>query len=145
MVIPRFNEANQFKSALSAYLLLILHCRCRTGGRAGRSVRVQCLWRSLRPRLRLQTHARPFEGFRGTWLMRKRGPLGPYSSPMPGALRCSWGGGCFTRTRYPWTRPSQLQILNHTLHNNPRGSESVAWRSTCVAPRAPSVLRQMRL
>ena len=39
--------------------------------------------------------------YRGTLLIRKRPPLGPYNSPMPRALWGSWGGGRFLMREVP--------------------------------------------
>jgi hypothetical protein len=39
--------------------------------------------------------------YRVTSLIRKRLPMGPYSRPMPRALKGSWGVGGFLQTRHP--------------------------------------------
>jgi len=39
------------------------------------------------------------KAYRGTSLIRKRNPLGPYSTPVPRALWCSQGGGAVSYER----------------------------------------------
>ena len=39
--------------------------------------------------------------YRGNSLIRNNLPLGPYSRPMPWALRWSWGGGLFLMNEVP--------------------------------------------
>jgi len=39
--------------------------------------------------------------YRGTFLIRKRHPIGPYSRPVPRALWWSWGGGPFLMSEVP--------------------------------------------
>ena len=50
-----------------------------------------------------------FRVYRGTSLIRKRRPLGPYSSHVPWALRRSWGVGVFSWARYPCTDASVVR------------------------------------
>jgi hypothetical protein len=40
-----------------------------------------------------------FRDYKGTSLIRKRLPVGPYSSPLPRALWWSYGGGAFSFQR----------------------------------------------
>ena len=44
---------------------------------------------------------RLYLGYRGTSLIRKRNPLGPYRRPMPRVLEGSWGGGRFLMSEVP--------------------------------------------
>jgi len=41
----------------------------------------------------------PPDTYRGTWLIRNRHPVGPYSRTMPGLLWWSWGGGAVSYDR----------------------------------------------
>ena len=42
------------------------------------------------------------QGYKGTSLIRKDLPLGPYCRPMPRILPWSYGVGVFLWLRYPW-------------------------------------------
>ena len=46
-------------------------------------------------------HTHPLGACRGTWLIRKRTPLGPYRSPMTRVLGGSQGGGRFLMGEVP--------------------------------------------
>ena len=51
--------------------------------------------------LRQSSTARPRDRYRGTSIIRKRPPLGPYCRPMPRVLGGSEGGGRFLMSEVP--------------------------------------------
>jgi len=61
--------------------------------------------------------------YRGTSLIRKLPPLGPYRSPMPRALRWSYGGGAVSYERGTPVHPTPYTITPkptpYTLHPTP--------------------------